>query len=131
MINTKSLVQAFRIRWDSKIQEYEERCLESVFSVNLYFSCTVQDKQINPRPGGLQLPKIFLKQLFLLPNKLRQTLQCNHFYILYASFDVYEVKLGDVVWVYMGSSKEMVDGVGETHDSHFVHFFKYLTRYVL
>ena len=58
-------------------------------------------------------------------------LQCNHFYILNASFDVYEVKLGGVVWVW-GSSKRMVErGLVKSCDSYFVHFFKYLTRYVL
>ena len=49
--------------------------------------------------GLLQPPKIFLIQ-HLLPYKLPQTLLCNCFYIYYASFDVYEVKFGDVVWVW-------------------------------
>ena len=34
------------------------------------------------------------------PNKQRQTLLCNRFYIYYVSFDVYEVKFGGVVWVW-------------------------------
>ena len=82
--------------------------------------------------------KIFFKPLFL-PNNLRQTLQCNHFHILYASFDVYEVKLGGVVLVW-GSSKRIVEGVikensrgglVKSHDCYFVRFFQYLTRYAL
>ena len=42
---------------------------------------------------------LILRTAFL-PNKLLQTLQCNHFYILYASFDAHEVKSGGVVWVW-------------------------------
>ena len=51
----------------------------------------------------------FFSEQRFLPNKLRQTLQRNCFYIYYASFDVYEVKFGGVVWVW-GSSKIMVEG---------------------
>ena len=74
-------------------------------------------------------PWDFLKQLFV-PNKLRQMLPgtSNHFYILFASFDVYRVKLGGVIWVWGVSSKRMVEGVGEIL---WFLFLKYLTRYVL
>ena len=54
----------------------------------------------------------------------------NHFCILYASFDVYGVKLGCRLG--MGSSKRMIDGgVGKIPWFLFCPFLKYLTRYVL
>ena len=95
----------------------------------------VAQSSISPRPqkGVVATPLRFLKQpffFFLLPSKLHQTLPGNHFYILHASFDVYGVKLGGVVWVW-GSSKRMVEGVGEIPWFLFCPFLKYLTRYVL
>ena len=64
---------------------------------------------LKPRPPkgmGCCNPYDFFKQL-ILPNKRRQTLQCKYFYILYASFDVYQVKikgcrLGMGSWKRMG-----------------------------
>ena len=77
----------------------------------------------------LQPPKIVWKQL-LLPNKLDKTFLCNHFYILYASFDVYEVKFG-VSFGYGEVIKEMVEGVGKIPWLLFCLFLKYLKRYML
>ena len=53
---------------------------------------------LRPLKGVVVTPLSFFTTTFL-PNKLHQTLLCNHFYILYASFHVYEVKFGGVVWV--------------------------------
>ena len=50
------------------------------------------------------LLRFFQTNFFSNKNILHQKLLCNHFYILYASFDVYEVKFGGVVG-YGGSSK--------------------------
>ena len=61
--------------------------------------------------GVVATPKIFLKQLFGA-NNLHQTFQGNHFYILFASCNAYEVKLAGVVWVW-GSLKRMEGGSGE------------------
>ena len=71
----------------------------------------------------LQPPKIFFKTAFL-PNKLCQMLPGNHFHILYASFDVYGVKLGGVVWVWGGGViKENGRGrLVKSHDFYFAHF---------
>ena len=52
-----------------------------------------------------------------LPNELRQTFQVNHFNILYASFDVYRVKLGGVV-INENGRVELV----KSHDFYVAHF---------
>ena len=98
------------------------------------------------RRGLLQPPKIkkttnknktkpkktalFLFLFCFVFNYLRQTRLCNYLYIYYAYFDVYEVKFGCVVWI-LGSSKIMVEGVGEIPWFLFRPFHKYFTRYML
>ena len=57
-------------------------------------------------------------------------LPVNHFYILYASFDVYGVKLGGVVWVWGVIKENGRGGLVKSHDFYFAHFLK-LTRYML
>ena len=70
---------------------------------------------------------------FVFPIKLHQTQLRYHFYVLCASFDVYEVNFWAAVCVW-GSSKRMVEvGWWEFHDFYFVFcpFIRYLTRYML
>ena len=45
----------------------------------------------------------------------------SHFYVLYASFDVYGVNVGGVVWVW-GVIKENGGGLVKSHDFYFAHF---------
>ena len=68
-----------------------------------------------------------------MPNKLRQTFPANHFYILYASFDVYGMKLG---WCHLGmGSQQSENGRGGWWNPIpwflFCQLLKYLTGYVL
>ena len=79
---------------------------------------------INTRPpkGGVATPLDFFKTAFFLPNKLRQTLPGNHFNILYASFDVYGVKLGGVVWVWGVIKENGRGGLVKSNDFYFAHF---------
>ena len=68
---------------------------------------------------------VFVSVFVFFFKKLRQMLVCNYFYIFFASFDVYEVKFGVVVWV-GGSLKIMVGGLVKSHDFYFVHFINML-----
>ena len=89
---------------------------------------------LDPRPpkrGCCDPLRLKKKLTAFLPNKLRQMLPDNHFYILYASFDVYGVILGGVVWVWGVIKENGRGGVGEIPWFLFCPFLKYLTRYVL
>ena len=98
---------------------------------------SVEDCHLYPCPakGGCNPLRFFFKNRFFVlfcfvfcPINYAKRF---NFFILYVSFDVYEVKSGGVVWVWGHQSKENGRGVVKPHDSYFVHFFKYLTRYVL
>ena len=95
---------------------------------------TFNQLNINHRPpnkgGCCNPPKIFLKTAFsFCPINCTKhfNILSNHFYILYASFDAYEVKLWGVVWVIKENGR---GGLVKSHDSYFFHFFKYLARYM-
>ena len=78
---------------------------------------------VNPRPPKEGWLFTDFYSSFSLPDKLHQTLLCNHFYILYASFDVYKVKFGGAVWVRGGVHQS--EWCGGLNPMKFCPFLKY------
>ena len=80
------------------------------FAENVYILVYAPRQNFFRCPGCNPPPIFFFFKQRFLPNKLPKTLLYNCFYIFFASFDVYEVKFGDVVWEWWGASKVMVGG---------------------
>ena len=121
-IHVKWLILEFTV---SGPYDFQMDILNNFTKFKISRSSGSHEKNLNPRPpkgGGLLQ--------FFLPNKLHPTLLGNHFYILYASFDVCEVEFWGIVWVW-GSSKRMVEGGWWNPMTFICPFLKYLTRYML